>query len=266
MFSMRFFSHKIQSVIKPELQSLVRYAGAWLTSSTNDLCYINPNSSPDKNERSIAIYCIHGTGDRVSAFKYLAEKMLPDLPEIISTIHLVTFKERGKGIGIDDFARQLADKIVTDQVKDVIFIGHSRGAIVASYVAEYLAKQLKINVHGVITIGAPFSGTALARWPFTWFSLSVQQMKKESEFLKNLVRRITYTTHHYHHIGGEYDIVVPPESSYTEKYLGNSIVLKNKGHLSMMLSPELSNHLINCLKETEQKVIRKSPFRQRYGK
>lgn len=126
--------------------------------------YDNPSHRSGSNQK-IAIYCIHGTGDRYNAFAKAAKYLQPKLPDCFSCIHLVKFYGNFKSCGIADFAEQLIKEIQINEDKEVVLIGHSIGGLVASYAAEYLSRKYGIAIKAVIAITAPYRGSPWASFP-----------------------------------------------------------------------------------------------------
>lgn len=221
---------------------LVKHTANWLTSSTNGLILTRNNDEVKSNEE-IAIYCVHGTGDRCSAFSTLANRLLPILPAQVTHIELVSFKNRAQGKSIEFFARQLKNKIASHH-KNIILMGHSRGGLVVAYFAENLAKEISgLNILEVICISSPLRGCALALFPFTTFSSSIYEMQWNSLFLKALTEQIEQSSIKYLYFTGDKDdIVLTTQACINdEKHLQRLTVLDNHGHLSIMTSKRLAN-------------------------
>lgn len=263
MFSM------FQSIQPIHWTGALRHCWLWLTSASGDLVYRNPNytapkppatTSPDAAapidvpDDSTAIYCVHGTADRVSAFSLIANRLVDDLPEKISSMNLVSFDHRAQGVGIEEYARQLVEKIKAAGHKKVILMGHSRGALIAAYVTEYLAKDAGITVEAVFPIGGPFSGSGYALPPLSWLSDSVKQMEISSDFLKSLVDKVRISTVPYFYYAAENDALVPIESAYVSEHKDSLVVLERHGHLSMMSSHKLVAHIRQRLEKISAPV------------
>jgi pimeloyl-ACP methyl ester carboxylesterase len=227
----------------------------WLTSSSGDKFYQNPSyQQKEQNpELATAIYFIHGTADHSSAFERVAERLLQvGLPEEISSLNLIAFDQRYHGRSIECFAEQLKDKIKTNQHQRVILMAHSRGGLVASYFAEFLAGDAGVEVPWVITVGTPFNGSYLAMKPLSWFSDSVREMEINSEFLVQLKEQIIKnSSSHYHFFIATEDAIVPGTSGYIEEYVVNYpdslSVLDRHGHLSVMSSHRLVSQTADLL-------------------
>jgi pimeloyl-ACP methyl ester carboxylesterase len=234
---------------------------AWLKSSSGDRVYRNPNfkvqeSDPEYLKEGIAFYGIHGLADRNSACERAAERLLlGELPGLIHSIYLPSFENRVRGKGIKNYAKQLRDKIKMNGDKNVILMGHSRGGLVAAYLSEYLAKDADINVHAVITIGTPFSGSPLAVEPLSWWSKSVKQMKKDSPFLKRLCEKISESDTYYYYFAAQNDVLVPIQSTFVEKKNNSFVLLDRHGHLSIMSSHRLVEHIRCCIVETCHRLL-----------
>ncbi len=239
---------RFQKAQPVSITGALRHCWLWLTSSSGDVIYRNPNhklpsSTENASDDSTAIYCIHGTADRVSAFTLIANRLVDDLPENISTINLVSFDNRAQGTGIEQFAHQLLEKIRAANHKKVILMGHSRGALVAAYLTEYLAKNADIQVEAVFAIGGPFAGSDLALPPLSWYSTSVKQMEKDSEFCKALVDKIKESDVPYFYYAAENDSLVPIDSAHIPEHKASLVILDRHGHLSIMSSHRLVKHI-----------------------
>ncbi|MDI9819252.1 MULTISPECIES: alpha/beta hydrolase [unclassified Legionella] len=230
----------------------------WLTSGSEDTVYHNPDfkvpeTADSAFSQGIAIYCIHGTFDQSASFSRIAERLIAQgLPDFISSIHLVSFAGRYQGNGIDYFSRQLMEKIEKNGHQQVIFLGHSRGGLVASYAAEEYAGNRGINVHLVVNICSPFGGSYLAVKPLSWFSHSVLQMENNSEFLKTLNEKLAQTNRKYYFIAAKKDWIVRMIDAfslgYVKKHPGSFLISEREhSHLSIMSSHWLVGLIRDCL-------------------
>ncbi len=243
-----FFHHNKRE----DVTGAIYHTIGWTLAGFSDVIIENPQFKPeyqDKNE-SVAIYCVHGTSDRNHAFCYLIDKMMHDkkgLSDKIVAAHLIAFDGRFQGNNIEFFANQLLDKIVSQGHTNVILMGHSRGGLVVSDLAESMAKTAGINVICVIPIASPFMGTSLASWPISFFSASVKEMVPDSVFLKNLQEKIRQSDIPYFYIAAENDSIVSPESCCIPLLRDSMTIIKKHGHLSIMYSNELAFILQNKL-------------------
>src|SRR5262245_51375520 len=93
----------IQDYQPISLTGIFQHCYYWITSSTEDIIYHNPNYDAKKaGDQATAIYCVHGTADRVNAFKMIAERLIDNssdngLPDNIASINLITFDHRYQG-------------------------------------------------------------------------------------------------------------------------------------------------------------------------
>ncbi|CCD08418.1 TPA: alpha/beta hydrolase [Legionella pneumophila subsp. pneumophila] len=226
----------------------------WLTSPAGDQSYQTPNyKNEEDNNAGTAIYFIHGTADQPAAFKRVAERLIDTgLPDEICSLNLLAFDQRYQGKSIKFFAEQLKNKIKANQHQRVILMAHSRGGLVASYFAEFLAKEASIEVPLVITVGTPFNGSYLAVKPLSWFSDSIREMEIDSEFLAQLKQEIVeHSVSAYHFFIAKEDAIVPGESGYIKDYVDqypDSLhILDRHGHLSIMSSHRLVSHIAGLL-------------------
>lgn len=224
------------------------HCAQWVTSSTNDLVYQNPQFNTSLKDQAVSIYCVHGTADRCNAFKILVEGLIArGLPDHIASIHLCSFEQRYKGIGIPQFAEQLAGKIIANQHTRVILMGHSRGGVVCAYLAEKIAAEKNITVQEVFGFASPFSGSELAMKPLTLISQSVDEMRPDSPLLAELREKIDANERRYHFFAAEKDALVPLHSTHIATRAHHLTVLHGEGHLSMMTSPVLVDHVLERL-------------------
>jgi len=218
----------------------------WITSSAEDIIYHNPHYNAEKTgDDGVAIYCVHGTADRVNAFRMIADRLIDDLPDNIANINLISFDHRFEGIGIDDLAAQLSEKIQArpnKAIKKIILMGHSRGCLVAALFALLLAKKIDIEVQVVFAIGGPFGGSECAIQPLSWFSTSIKQMGIGSDFLTDLTNLMKESNIPFVYFAAENDFLVSVNSACIPEHKDSLVVLDRHGHLSIMSSHRLVEH------------------------
>lgn len=226
------------------------HIGYWVTSSTGDYVYQNPDFVESDTEEFTDIYCIHGTADRPQSFSRVAERLLgKKLPGNIRSIILVAFDGRFSGNSIEYFAVQVIDKIKSYKSKRVNLMGHSRGALVAAY-ADFLANEQNIIVDWVFSMAGPFKGAYLAKLA-SWISTSAYEMEPGSDFLKNITRWVMNSLARYVFFEAFDDYIVTEGQAYVDEYIQKypwSLIEIDTmhGHLSLMSSHKMVNkiHLI----------------------
>src|SRR3989344_1126451 len=222
-----------------------RHMALWATANSDDEILHNPKFKEYKSENDsngITVYCVHGTADRSSSFSLIANRLLPNLPAMISSIVLVSFDQRGQGKGIAHFAQQLRDKIHYYQHKNIIIMGHSRGGIIAATLAELLYRE-SFQIHAIFAICSPFGGSDYAIAPITWYSSSVEEMKPNSLFLRTLNAKIKNSTIQYQYVAVENDSLVSKEAACVEEHKKFLTVLDRHGHLSIMSSNRIVEYI-----------------------
>lgn len=242
------FSSVVKAIQPVKIVGTIRHAFLWAGASSEDVIFRNPNYKESKDDNNeLVIYCVHGTADRSSAFSLVAERLLKSeyFPERISAIHLLSFEKRGRGESIKEYSEQLKAKILANKHKNVILMGHSRGGLVISYFAEYLAESL--NVHGIMSICTPFGGSSFAIKPVTLLSASVNEMVKGSSFLIELADKIQKSSIPYFYFAVTHDYLVPPDLAYVKGRKASLAVLDTHDHLSILASGRLVEILLNCL-------------------
>lgn len=214
--------------------------------------YSNPNFKPTK--KGVAVYFIHGTGDRYTAFAKAAKYIQPKLPECYSCLHLVEFSGSFKTLKIEDFSNQLINQILANQDTEVVLIGHSSGGLIATYVAESLAIQNNIRVQLVVAISSPYRGSWWAKMPILRKFPGIQQMQTAHPFLIKLSRRFnqfseTINISKYIFIRAMRDKIVRGDSFLPYGYRGkeNIYQFSYDGHLSIMLNTVLYDIILTHL-------------------
>jgi pimeloyl-ACP methyl ester carboxylesterase len=253
------------------IMGAITHSLQWVRGKSFDTVLVNPHYKidPENPKPAIHLYCIHGTADRSYAFHTMATRLLTNLPkdatrnmlpDNIAAIHLLAFDGRGRGNDIAFYADQLKSKIIKNGHKDVVIFGHSRGGIVGAQFTEKLAKDAGVNVHGVVTYCPPFDGSPWAVRPFTDFWASVKDMKKGSEFSKQLrpaVARTNTESKKYFYFGVEKDSVVHADSTYilTEGNAHSVTLLPGHGHLSILRSQAVCGYSSDILHEILSRPI-----------
>lgn len=234
----------------------LRHCYFWLTSTFTDSFIPNPNFNPDTVCKT-SIYCVHGTADRSASFNLIATRLLENLPENIDGFRLLAFDGRLQGTSIENFAKQLKDKIVTNRDEHVILMGHSRGGVIISWFKEYLAAENGVSVHKVIPIDAPFRGSQLALWPMTWLSASVKEMAPKSDLSQQLSDKIRGSEDDYLFVGAARDQIVWGDNwmpYHMDKSAKNCMLLDRHGHLSSMSSHRLVDRIATEIWDAETKA------------
>ena len=243
----------------------------WLKGKSRDTVRINPrfhpSSSLDATQPEYHIYCIHGTADRSYAFNAMANELLKDipgeippknsLPSNVASIQLLAFDGRAQGKSIEYFADQVKSKIIKNKHKNIIFMAHSRGGLVAAKATEDMAKDAGFHVGGVLAFCPPLDGSPLAKAPFT-YATSVRQMKHNSEFLRTLrpaVEKTNEESKKYYYFGAENDSIVPTENTYIKEGCHSATLLPGHGHLSVLRSKATAGYASDCLHQIARRPI-----------
>jgi len=206
----------------------------WVASSCNTKILENPNYHPKKNEPPIALFCVHGTADRSSAFQVPIERLLPQTPSI-KEAHLLAFDFRGQGLSIPEFTAQLNTTITLSGYKVIYLAGHSRGAEIVSYWALHYAHLAGIEVREVEAIAGPYGGSNKAIFPFT-LSKSVAQMEIGSSFGQQLCNdiKLSHISHAYY--AAEKDGIVDVTAACPSGEEAKLKIYRGHNHLSLLYS------------------------------
>lgn len=222
------------------ITGVIHHCTLWATAPSTDTYIENKNFNP-KSEHQTSIYCVHGTADRSHSFAVMANMLADKLPDNIDRIYFLTFEDRFQGSSVEDYAKQLKNKIILNGSKNVIVMGHSRGGLICSWFAEHLASVNDINVDLVVSVCGPFRGSHLALWPLTKVSASVDEMQVDGKLLIDLSEKIAQSSTRYLFLGAERDQLVKGDSYMPYQFERHGITvmkLPGHGHLSMMSTPD----------------------------
>lgn len=248
----------------------IKHSLQWITSSSDDMLYLNPNfKAPEKgrsvlSEKGIVLYLIHGTADYPDGFNDFIINILLKLPSYVYAICNVTFDNRFEGVSIQEQGMQIYQKIITNGHSDVGFLGHSRGGLDAQQVDAQVAGKNEgdIKVHFVINVCTPYRGSYLALPPLTSASTSVGQMVIGCDYLKKVAKEVMESQASYHFILARRDKIVEPSYCYLTEYVEKNpkslIVIEDVGHLSIMHNSYLADRCVTILENHAATLERKA--------
>ena len=154
---------------------------------------------------------------------------------------------------IEEIAQNIRKKVINIQqqtgAKELIFVNHSMGGLVASYYTENLDKENYVSK--VMTIGTPFHGTKTAVLMFDRFK-NVTQMKPKSKFLEKLNQQIINSKAKYYNIAVQMDnIIYPWDSDFVKSNKVAKHIHKEKGHLGVLYSHDTVNKVSEWINAKE---------------
>ena len=190
-----------------------------------------------KYSKQPVIVMIHGSGADERQF-ILARYLLRDLP--IATINLKNDRSRS----IEQYSQDLSEFIDQLEVESVILMGMSLGGLVASHYAED-RKIHSPSILGVVTIGTPFQGGPALNYVGRYMqTLRHQQMTPGSDFLLELNKKISSSSHSYLTIGSRSDLHVPDEYSRpsTPPKNHSHVTFNIPGHITLTIYPVIFTH------------------------
>lgn len=125
-------------------------------------------------------------------------------------------------------SKLLSDYVTNNNLKDIVLVGASEGAIISLYYLQKLDGWTKVNKF--ISVGGPFKGFPLARLAF--FSLAAKQMSANSDFLKDLFNGSIQNTQKIICISSKFDEIIPSKSSKIEGAINET--LRIVGHINLI--------------------------------
>jgi predicted esterase len=234
------------------LKYVFRHLKNWVFIKNKEIKYFNPNFSASSIQNTSIIF-VHGAVDKAGAFNDLIDGLLPTLSPQITYLISVSFRGLDKGIAA--YADKLIQIIKKTGSSDVILIGHSRGGIICAYAAEYFAVENKIKIRGIIAIASPFHGSKYIQYPLTAFMKSMDEMRIDSELIKNLRELLNQNQHHYKYffISGGEDLLVETNSSVLVIPGSQSKIFPDYGHLSILHAPEFKTYIFDIIRRLVSK-------------
>ena len=199
--------------------------------------------SPKGNPNGLPILMVNGYLSFGSTWNVQREGLIKAGYGPIYTINV------GSGKSIKSYAKKIQKKVEQIQndtnKNDLILIGHSKGGLVSSYYATYLACENKTNVTDVITIGSPLAGTPAAS---IGLGYDASEMKVSSKFHEELREKIReHSNIRFFHIGSTMDEIVPLSSALLGDNLERQYITDDLGHLGLLFSSRVTDKISSWL-------------------
>ncbi len=220
-----------------ELASLGRIL-AWYF---RDLTEENPTGKVEQSGQPILL--IHGLWHSSSGWTNYRKWLLEKGCGPVFTLNIPStndfIEENGKYV-----TKKIQEIVDLTGRKDILLIGHSRGGIIASWVAT---EEGQDAVKGVITLGAPLQGTKLAL--FSFFRKNAEQMQWQSPFMQSFKERLNSNTKVlFHHFGSTTDAIIIPQHSAIRD-AKHSTVIPYLGHLSYLVSRQVFDRVFAVIRD-----------------
>ncbi|MDB4946534.1 MAG: putative secreted lipase [Labilithrix sp.] len=187
------------------------------------------------------IVLVHGFFASAGVFRPMSRRLVTDTgAQVASFTH-------APGARLERIARSLA-KLV-DRIPQhcrVHLIGHSLGGLVARWYVQELGGHERVSQ--TISLGSPFGGTERARrFPF----LVGADLCRTSPTLARLrARAHEHDVPHLSVVGDADALIIPRESAVFPR--GEVVVLKGRGHNSLLFDPESIRHVVGRVKSAQE--------------
>ncbi|MBX7066583.1 MAG: hypothetical protein K1X28_05080 [Parachlamydiales bacterium] len=221
-----------------EINSVI--ASSWLFPLTLFSSYHNPKGNPEGQP----ILMVNGYLSFGSTWHYQREKLAEEGFGPIYTMNV------GSGKSIRTYAEEVDEKI--EQIRretgrnDIVLVGHSRGGLVSSYYATYIAPGRQVEVTDLITIGSPLCGTPIAHYGP---GHDAEEMRPEHIFHRDLREHINaHEGTRFFHIGSKTDEIVPISSALIGDDAQRQFLLKDTGHLGLLFSSRVADQITRWLR------------------
>lgn len=193
------------------------------------------------------VVLVHGFGHNRSGW-YLLERRLRRAG--FSSVHTMNYSAWSSDI--PDLARRLAERIeaicAMTGASRVHVVGHSLGGIVLRWYVQELGGEHRVDT--AVTVASPHRGTNaawLARGPVA------PHLRPGSPILRRLAASARSTPVRWVAYYSNLDLLVPGAAAklLTPALSAENILMKDHGHLSIMMSPKLANSIVEHLEGAE---------------
>ncbi len=136
-------------------------------------------------------------------------------------------------------ARIVGNFITSQNIKNVVLIGHSKGGLLAKYILAKSPERKRISA--AIAIAAPFLGSEMARLVP---SRAYQELTPESKVVCELIRDRAVNRKIYSLIP-IYDNILPQKNSYLPG--GHNLIIRARGHHTIVFKPKTTKIILGIL-------------------
>lgn len=218
-------------------------------------------------EGKVAIIMIPGILGKWGMMKYLADKIslcghpvyivpglgynifsIPNSAKILKASVMHIFPVLGHLIPrLNVGAESIKDVIEKNNIKNAIFVAHSKGGLIGKYYLAHFNKDKKVM--GMVSIATPYSGSALAKL----VSLEpYQELTNDSKIIRDLESH-TAINHKIVSIIPEVDHYVWAEKgSYLEG--AENIQVPVHGHHKVLFSKEVVAEILKAIEKISRKI------------
>ena len=135
---------------------------------------------------------------------------------------------------------RIIEKLLTSQnIKNVILIGHSKGGLTAKYLLVKSRERKRIKA--AITIAAPFLGSKMARLSL---SRAHRELTPESKIVRELAKNKNVNRKIYS-LMPVYDNLIPRQDSYLPD--GHNLIVPARGHHAILFQPPTARLILGIL-------------------
>lgn len=169
-----------------------------------------------------------------------------DIKQILNNTSLLNIKNlaNNKNWYIGDYSRKLYDYLDILNYKECILIGHSIGGLIA---IEFDRLFPDIATH-IFTIVTPIKGSPLLDYKLIRYFFNSKrhmEMRKNSEFIKNIIKHIKNNRNKYYTIGSVNDIHSP---NYCSSIDNDHLTISRYGHFSIIQNENVWKYIYTKLR------------------
>lgn len=193
------------------------------------------SAKPTTDAALVPIVLVHGYFHNSSGLLYMQRSLRR---QGFKHVHVFSYNPLRKSIS--DMAECLADRVEhvrqSTGSRKIHLVGHSLGGLICRYYIEQMGGHRA--VHTMVAVGTPHSGTYLA---YAGRSQAARQMRPDSEFIGNMKTTARPKTVRYISYYSNLDAVVAADSAILNGRgpKARNILVHDRGHLSLLISPEL---------------------------
>lgn len=195
--------------------------------------------------RDVPVVQVHGYFHNRSGFFVLARALRR---EGFRWVYALNYNPLGESVQslAARLARHVEDVRRTSGSEHVHLVGHSLGGLVARWYVQEMDGASRVK--RCVTVGTPHRGTMAA---YLGVGDAATQMRPGSRVLRRLERSLPATKTGFLNLHGDLDMLIVPSASGILPPLPNvqNRLIRNFGHTSLLLSPELVDAVTHELAE-----------------
>ena len=207
-----------------------------------------PAADPAPLVRTTPVLLVHGYGHNRSGWMFVERHLRRAGFDQVATMNYSPFCRDLSRVALD-----LADRVDalrrTTGAERVHLVGHSLGGILIRYYVQLLGGDTSVAT--VVTIASPHEGTAAGHLLPVWI---LEQLRPDSWVIRALAQTARPGSVRWVAYYSDLDVLVQPGRSAMLRHpalAATNVLVKDHGHMSMLLSPGLGRSISRQLAATD---------------